>query len=92
MSKQTVSDATPLATCYDATVSCYDAAGKLLGNTGGAATLGNTVGSNLKRYVQKARSMMRRGYFTGTARITVTLRFVSTYGGDVLETSREFTV
>lgn len=85
-----ISDATPLATCYDATVSCYDAAGKLLGNTGGAATLGHTVGSNLSGYARKARNMIKHGYFAGATRIAVTIRFVSTFGGEVFETSREF--
>lgn len=92
MSQSTITDATPLATCYDAIVRCYDASGKLLGNTGGAATLGKTVGANVKGYAKKARGMISRGYFTGTTKLSITIRFVSVYGGEVFETSRELAV
>ncbi len=59
--------------CSDCKVDCQDASGKSLGLTGGAASYGQTVKSNLAGYARKAEGMLRRDYFRGTVKLVVTL-------------------
>jgi len=59
--------------CSDCKVDCQDASGKSLGLTGGAASYGQTVKSNLDGYARKAQGMIRRDYFRGAVKLVVTL-------------------
>lgn len=61
------------------TVAAIDATGKTLGCTGGAASYGQTVKSNLDGYARKAQGMIKRGYYKGAVKLEISL---STYDSE----------